>query len=465
MKQLFILPILFSLTNNLLAQKTSDTSFLKTLPKKLDEFIVSGSGDSKFNGSVLISQKGEIVLQKGYGFKKTLPPLLNDTNTIFQIGSISKQFTAVVILKLQEEGKLSLHDKVSKYLPDYRYGKEVSLEQLLTHTSGIYNYTDDITADDSALVCNPITKKTILDAFYNKPLAFKPGKEFSYDNSGYYLLGLIIEKITSKPYEQIVRDKVFEPLGMTHSGFNFRNINDSLKAIGYKNINETPNDLAQRWDSTVTYAAGGIFSTTSDLQKWTRAIKYKQIISESSWKQMFTPHLANYGFGWWINNFYDKRYYMHSGNLPGFQSSLTYYPDEDASIILLQNSGTGSSGDGAGLLLLQTGLASILFNKPYFISKNAVEVKLSDSILQQYVGTYELDRGHIGIVTLENGYLQIVTPTGGVPKKSPLFAENETNFFLKVINLKIEFIKDKNGKVTHLIFHANGIDEISKKVK
>ncbi len=464
MKRLLVLLTSLMFLSNLNAQQTTDTSSLKSLAKKLDEFITSSSGDFKFNGSVLISQKGEIILQKGYGSENIAAHLLNDSNTVFQIGSMTKQFTAAVILKLQEEGKLSVQDKLSKYLPDYHYGNKISLEDLLTHTSGIYNYTNDIDAEDSAIVCNPINKKVILDAFYNKSLDFKPGSKFSYDNSDYYLLGLIIEKITSEPYEQVVREIIFEPAKMTHSGFNFRNINDSSKAIGYEKISDTP-IIAQRWDSTVTYAAGGIYSTTGDLYRWAKAIRNKQILSESSWKQMFIPHLANYGYGWWINNYYDKKYFMHSGVLPGFTSYFIYYPDEDVNVIILQNSGTGRSVDYANMMIMGTGVSAILFNKPYTTNKDAVEITLPDSVLKQYVGTYALDKKHLSIVTLEDDHLQIVTPAGAIPKKSTLFAETENHFFLKGINLKLEFVKDSNGNVTQLVYHMNGIDEINKKIK
>ena len=250
---------------------------------------------------------------------------------------------------------------------------------------------------------------------------------------------------------------------MIHSGFNFRNINDSFKAIGYKKIGDTPT-IAQRWDSTVTYAAGGIYSTTGDLYKWAKTITNKQILSESSWKQMFTAHLGNYGYGWWINNYYDKRYFMHLGVLPGFTSYFIYYPDEAVNIIMLQNSGAGGSIDYANMMVMATGLSAILFNKPYTTNKDAIEVTLPDSVLKQYVGTYALDKRHLSIVTLENGHLQMLTPAGAIAKKSTLFAESDNHFFLKGINLKLEFVKDSSGNVTQLIYHMNGINEINKKI-
>jgi CubicO group peptidase (beta-lactamase class C family) len=215
------------------AQQPNDS-----LAQKLDEYLVSANNFYKFNGSALIAENGKIIFQKSYGVKNVATHSLNDSNSIFQIGSVTKQFTAAVILKLQEEGKLSVQDKLSKYFSEFKYADEITLENLLTHTSGIYNYTNDIDDNDSAIVCNPVNKQLLLDIVFKKPLDFKPGTQFAYDNSGYYLLGLIIEKVTGKSYEQNIRDIIFTPLQMTHSLFDFRNSKDTNIAIGYKKLNE-----------------------------------------------------------------------------------------------------------------------------------------------------------------------------------------------------------------------------------
>ena len=208
------------------AQQPNDS-----LAQKLDEYLVSANSFYKFNGAALIAEKGKIIFHKSYGFKNVATHSLNDSNSIFQIGSVTKQFTATVILKLQEEGKLTVQDKLSKYFPEFKYADEITLENLLTHTSGIYNYTNDIDDNDSAIVCNPVNKQLLLDIVFKKPLDFKPGTQFAYDNSGYYLLGLIIEKVTGKSYEQNIRDIIFTPLQMTHSLFDFRNSKDTNIAI------------------------------------------------------------------------------------------------------------------------------------------------------------------------------------------------------------------------------------------
>lgn len=432
------------------------------LAKKLDKYLVSANKFYKFNGSALIAQHGEILLEKSYGFKDFSKKVLNDSNTIFQICSVTKQFTATVILKLQEEGKLSIRDKLSNYFPEFNYADKITLENLLTHTSGIYNYTNDIDENDSVIVCHPVSKQLALDIMFKHKLDFKPGTRFSYDNSGYYLLGLIIEKVTGKSYEQNVRDIIFSPLQMTHSLFDFKNSNDTNIATGYKKLNEDKQLVATgwRWDSTVSYSAGGIWSTTGDMYRWAKAIANKEILSADSWKAAFTPLLGHYGYGWWIDTLFGKKYVMHSGGLPGFMAYFCYYPDEDATIILLNNEGWLDEG----LTNINANLSAILFNKPYeFMDKHNV-IKLPDSVLRKYIGRYDFDKKHHAYITLENGSLQIEAPQGGLPK-SPLFAEDENNFYLKIIDARIEFVKDASGNITELISHYNGKDEVCKKVR
>jgi len=433
-----------------------------SITQKLDEYLHAANKVNKFNGNALIAQKGKILLQKSYGYKNFAAHVLNDSNTIFQIGSITKQFTAAVILKLQEEGKLSVHDKLSAYFPQFKYAGEITIENLLTHTSGIYNYTIDIDDQDSAIACNPINKQLLLDLMFKHRLDFKPGSQFRYDNSGYYLLGLIIEKVTGKSYEQNVRDIIFTPLQMNHSLFDFSHSLDTNIATGYQTINASMQKEASawRWDSTVTYAAGAIWSTTGDMYKWAQAIADKKILSADSWKAMLTPHLDKYGYGVYIDSLFGKQTISHGGGIPGFIAYLCYYPQEDVTIILLNNEGDF----GEALNGMNADLSAIIFHKPYELMRDDAGIKLSDEVLKKYVGVYEFDKKHHAIVTLENGQLQAEAPEGGLPK-SPLIAEDENNFYLKIINARIEFIKDESGNITGLISHYFGKDEVLKKIK
>ncbi len=432
------------------------------LTQKLDEYLVSANKFYKFNGTVLVAQHEKILLQKSYGYKNITAHVLNDSNTIFQIGSITKQFTATVILKLQEEGRLSAQDKLSKFFPEFKYADKITLENLLTHTSGIYNYTNDIDAEDSAIVCNAVNKQLVLDIIFKHALNFKPGAQFQYSNSNYYLLGLIIEKVTGRSYEQNVRDIIFTPLQMTHSLFDFRHAEDTNIATGYQTLNDTNQIIASawRWDSTVTYAAGGIFSTTGDMYKWAQAVANKKILSADSWKAAFTPHLEHYGYGWFIDSLFGEINVAHGGGIPGFMAYLCYYPTKDVTIILLNNKGWFDDA----LNGINANLSAILFHQPYELMRVHSETKLADSILKKYVGEYVFDKKHHAFVTLENDTLQIAAPAGNLPK-SPLFAEDENNFWLKIIDARIEFTKDTAGNITGLISHYLGKNEICKKIK
>jgi len=435
---------------------------LDSVSQKLDEYLLAANKVNKFNGNALIVQNGKILLQKSYGYKNFAAHILNDSNTIFQIGSITKQFTATVILKLQEEGKFSVNDTLSKYFPEFKYAKEITIENLLTHTSGIHNYTADIDEEDSALVCNPVDKQLALDIIFKHNLDFKPGTQFSYDNSGYYLLGTIIEKVTGKSYEQNVHDIIFTPLQMNHSLFDFKHSTDTNIATGYQILNDSIKKEASawRWDSTITYAAGAIWSTTSDMYKWSQAIANKKIISADSWKVMTTQYLEKYIYCFYIDLMFGKQIISHGGGIPGFISYLCYYTDENVTIILLNNEGWFDEAMNG----INADVSAIIFHKPYEIMSNHVGIKLPDDVLIKYVGQYDFDKKHHVYITLENNQLQMEAPQGGLPK-SPLFADDETNFYLKIINARIEFVKDSSGNIIQLISHYFGKADVCKKVK
>ena len=232
--------------------------------------------------------KDQILLNKGYGFSNMTTKLKHSRHTVSD-SFCGKNIYFNGDFKLQEEGKLSIDDKLSKYFPDYPNGDKIKIEYLLSHTSGIHNYTDDVGIEDSAIINHPVSKQRVLDQFMNKPLEFKPGSRFSYNNSGYFLLGMIIEKVTGKPYESVVRDVIFDPLGMNHSGFDYLGLPDSIKASGYQFWNDHEAVPYHFYDSTYAYSAGSIYSTTTDLYKYAQAISSNQILSAESYKQAFTP--------------------------------------------------------------------------------------------------------------------------------------------------------------------------------
>jgi len=442
------------------AQQKNDSG---NLSKRIDEYINSAVNLGKFNGTVLVAQKGKIILEKGYGWRNFSTRTLNDSNSVFQIGSLTKPFTAMVILKLQEGGKLSVNDRLSKYFPQQKGAERITLQNLLDHTSGLNNYTDIIGPEDSAIICHPVSQQRVMDIFKQKPLAFKPGTKFEYCNSGYFLLGVIIEKVTGLSYEQAVRQLIFSPLHMDHTGFDFINLQTPAKATGYLSPDTDKPERAVLMDSTVTYAAGAIYSTVGDLYKWATAIGKGEILSKRSWEQAFTPHLEHYGDGWWTDTLFGEKYITHSGGLQGFMSNFMYFPDKNITIILLNNFGNY----GGSLWDFTVGISAILFGKPYALYEKHTEIKADKALLKQYAGTYRYNAGHQLMVTFKDDklFVEASNPNDKLPQVE-LHGLSESKFYMNEAQLQFEFVKDASGKILKVItYNTHGKDAEWVKVK
>jgi CubicO group peptidase (beta-lactamase class C family) len=439
------------------AQTLTANHAAQPIADQLNDYLASAVAAYKFNGVALVAKKGEVLLHKAYGWRNVAAQAPNDTSTRFPILSITKSFTAMVLLKLQEQNKLSLNDKLSKYFPDFPNGDKITVEQLISHTSGIYNYTDDIGEEDSALVNHPISRQLFLDIVYNKPPNFSPGKGFAYNNSGYYLAGLVVEKATGKSYEQNVRELIFDPLGMSRSGFAFNGLPEAEKATGYQFLTDQQQKPYTYLDSTVGYSAGAIYSTTGDLYNWTQAIAQQQLLSPASWKQALTRKAGDYGLGFRLNNFFGRDYIKHSGGYPGFVSEFVYYPKQEVTIILLKNSGTY----GEDVWPVTMGISSIVFGLPYDRWTRRTEIKLPLDQLQPKVGTYAVGKLKIAFVVKENRLYEVLP--GG--QELLLLAESEDSFYLENFNTHIRFEKDSKGVYEKVVIHEHGKDYELKKTK
>lgn len=427
----------------------------QTLADKLDSYFTAAQQADKFNGSVLIMQNGQPLLNKGVGFNNFESKKPDDANTIYQIGSVTKQFTSTIILKLAEQNKLALNDKLSKYFPSFPNGNKITVEHLLTHTSGIWNYTRDqkLMSTD---VDRPHTSEEMMNLFKDKPLDFEPGTKYSYSNSGYMMLGYIIEKVTGKKYERMVRDQIFVPLKMTHSGFDFTHLSSPDKATGYQSLTLNSASKAVIVDSTVSFSAGALFATTGDLYKWNQSITSNKILKKESLTNAFTPRKDKYGLGWIIDTFAGRQVITHDGGIHGFLSSNSIFPNDQISITLLSNSNSTKMGDVSGDVF------AILFDRPYKLPQVKEQVIVDRSLLQQYVGEYELTPGFKITVSIKDGKF-FGQATGQPPFE--MFAKNESQFFLKVVDAQVDFFKNDKGEVEKMVFHQNGRDLPGKKIK
>lgn len=447
MRKLLCLGLLLGSFHHAVAQDTTTA--------KLDALVSAYSKLHKFNGTVLVVQKGKIVLDKAYGYQRTADKTLNETGTIFQLGSVTKQFTATAILKLEEQKKLSLQDKLSKYFPDYPKGDSITIENLLTHTSGIFNYTNDREFMEKE-VAIPASREKIMALFKDKPLNFSPGSKWDYSNSGYSMLGYIIEKAAGKPYEKVMREYIFGPLHMDHTGFDFKNLKDSKKSTGYFNISDTSSTLAPSVDSTVSYAAGAMYSTTADLYKWHQAAQQYKIISKADWERAYTPFKNNYGYGWISDSIAGKRKVSHGGGIHGYVTSLARVPEDDVCIIVLDNAADKDVGKIGDALL------AVLYGKPYELPKERIAIQVPEATLKQYEGEYNLFPNFNIVMTVKDGML-MGQPTG--QPQSPLFAEKKDFFFLKIVDAQVGFTRNDKQEVTGLILYQNGRETPGKKIK
>ena len=408
-----------------------------------------------FNGSVLVAQKGTILLQKGYGYKDVTQKTRVDANSLYQYGSVTKEFTATLIMYLQEKGKLSIQDKLSKYFPELPFADSVTIYHLLTHTSGIYNYTRDGDFMKSEAV-KPATKEKIFALFKSKPLEFTPGSKFSYSNSGYSLLGYIIEKATGKPYESLMREIILKPLGMQTAGFDFTSNHSADKTTGYNFIKGDKFETAGVVDSSVAYAAGSLYGSVKDLYLWHQALQKNQLLSTASWKQVYTPLHSKYAFGWQIDTVYGKPVAEHGGGIFGYTSMIKRFPKDDVVIIVLSNNSSPRSQELAGKL------AALVFGQPTEWPKKKVFVQIPEEKLKQYVGDYELRPNFVISIMLEDGILK-GQPTG--QPKSDLLAEDENKFYVEEADADVSFVKDASGVVTALKLTQRGRTQEAKKIK
>jgi CubicO group peptidase (beta-lactamase class C family) len=274
------------------------TSRAQNLGTNLDEYLQATANLQRFSGTVLVARDGSLLLDKGYGKANLELEVPNTPKIKFRLGSITKQFTATAILLLQEKGLLSVDDAVCKYISDCPpIWSDIKIHHLLTHTSGIFTKSPDYTKT----MMVQATPESIIARVKGLPLDFKPGEKFSYSNSGYILLGMIIEKVSGKTYAQYLDENIFKPLKMASTGYDSTSRIIPDRAEGYsRNDGKLAN--AEFLDMSIPFAAGALYSTVGDLYIWDQALNSDRILSQKSKDQMFTPFKQNYAYGWGVDS-------------------------------------------------------------------------------------------------------------------------------------------------------------------
>jgi len=425
------------------------TSFAqKNYSQELDRYVQAQMNVKGFSGAVLVMKKNLVLLKKGYGLADREWNIANTTDTKFRIGSITMQFTAACILQLTEQGKLNTDDRLSKFIPGFPKGDSVTIHMLMNHTSGIASYTD--VKEFANIATLSWSKDSILSFFKNRPYNFSPGSKFQYNNSGFFLLGYIIEKVSGQSYNDYLRQHIFDKTGMVNTGVDRPDSILSLRARGYKKVtNKFINSdyISPAW----LYSAGILYSTLDDLYKWDRALYTTTILSATSKQKMFVPGKNNYGYGITIDSLEKHLRIWHNGAIPGFLSNISRFVNEDVCIIVLANDQVNLSNTLPISDVVADGLADIVFDLPAEVPYVHKEVKIDPALLDRYPGKYK------AFLTLEvikkDG--KLYRHRDGTPDIE-LKPESETKFFYDDdSDRQLEFEVDKTGKVTRIWFINN----------
>lgn len=423
---------------------------------RMEQLIEYYVKDKQFMGAILIAQQGQIILNKGYGYANLEWKIPNTPTTKFRIASLTKQFTAASILLLEEQGKLKTTDYISKYMLDApSTWNKVTLFHLLNHTSGIPNYTKF--PGFEAFTTIPRTPTQQIDFFRDKPLNFQPGIDFEYNNSGYVLLGYLIEKISGQSYQDFVVNSIFKPLKMNDSGYDSNSEIILHRTAGYM---FSPNGIrnSDYLDMSIPYSAGSLYSTTQDLLRWEQGLFGGQILPAESFKKMMEPYKNDYGFGVRIYSLDGHKAISHAGGTSGFNTKLIYFPDDKLTVIVLAN--LNALGYVAQDLCLK--LVSLAHGRTVTLPSERKELTLSCESLAKYIGTYNIEpyAGAYGLTSLrqfiisqENGYL--ILQEANQPNIK-LFSESETKFFGKIPDIQINFYKNEQGQISHFLLHQDG---------
>ncbi len=402
--------------------------------------------------SVLIAQKGEIIFQKSYGMAEMESGRPLTPNSLFRIGSVSKQFTATAILLLVQDDLLSLDSKLSEFYPDIANADRISIRQMLNHTAGIRSYTENLSFTDSVTFYVAPERLERIIAGYKAD--FEPGEDCVYSNSGYFLLGRIAEKVSGKGLADLWQERIFEPLEMSRSSVydNRLRIARPDEAYGYS-WEDTHYVRALNWDMSWAGGAGNIASTTEDLYRWNEGLFGGKVLSEGMMREAHSPGILNngstarmmgtgYGFGWMLHEFRGLKVISHTGGLHGFQSNLLRIPEHDITVVVLLNTLPHKEGSAVGVSEV---ISEIFFYELMSAHNRSEQVEIDPALLPDYAGRYAYPGGAVMTVRVEGDQLfaQIV----GQPEFE-LFAEAPDVFFWKVVSAKIEFVRNDQGKVT-----------------
>lgn len=429
-----------------------------TVSKRLDQVATSFTKGHAFMGTVLVTDGSNTLLNKGYG-EANLEWGIPDTPEVkFRIGSLTKQFTATLLLLEQQEGRVSVHDPVKKYLADAPAAWDsITLSDLLHQTSGIPDFIFDPHYQEWRMAAHTPAEEMAL--FKDKPLHFTPGSQFEYSNSNYIVLGIILEKVSGKKYGQLLSDQILQPLGMKNSGLDSDDAVLLKRASGYE---PSRGDLvpARSSSMSVGWAAGCMFSTTGDLSRWERGLFSGKLLNAESLTKMITPAKSGYADGVFVNQRDGLMTVEHGGSIEGFNTYMLHSKTRDITIIVLSN----VSGDAPDKMAID--LLDVTLGKPVVLATFRTARPYPQADLEKLRGEYEVS-AQLSLTIKPSGNGLMVQASG----QPPMFFSYEgpvnehPQFFTKALDAQIEFLPNERARVSDLVLHLGGQSMNAKRLR
>ena len=427
------------------------------LKTRLDQIASSYTGKNAFMGTVLVVEGDRVLLDKGYGMASLEWQIPNAPDAKFRLGSLTKQFTAALILLLQQDGKLNVNDPVGKYLDNTPpTWAKITLANLLGHTSGIPNFTGFKEFREWSM--SPHTPEEEIAFFRDKPLDFQPGTLWRYSGLyGFDVLARIVEIVSGQPYDQFLKQHIFDPLGMKDTGLDNDDLVLAKRAEGYR-PGPIGLELARSESMTIPWSAGALYSTTGDLLKWEHGLFGGKILSADSLKLMTTPGKGDYGFGVFIQTQDGVRVVSHGGGIEGFNTQLEYAPKKEIAVVVLSNVNGGAPEQMGGQMM------DTVLGKPVVLPNERKAVTIAKEALTKFVGVYDLAPTFSITIAVAEDHL---TGQGTGQQPIDMIYQGERGghpvFYASQPNAEIEFVPDANGNIASLILHQNGHDTPAKK--
>lgn len=418
--------------------------FGQSLEKELDALLTRTFPSQAPGAAVLVAKANKVLYKKAFGKANLELNVALKPGHIFRIGSITKQFTACAILKLAEEGKLSLQSDLTEFIGDYP-AQGITIEHLLTHTSGINTGAGAWTPETRKL---DFTPRALIDSFKFRPPDFLPGASFRYNNNGYLLLGYIVELVSGMPYEEYISRYFFKPLGMKNSGYDNTSLVPPGRASGYQRDNDLYSN-AGYLSMTQPYSAGSLFSTVEDLYTWNKALTAGKVINKESLRKAQTSYTLNngkptgYGYGWWLGNIQGSPCIKHDGLINGFSTFALYLPQEKIFVAVLTNCENNNPE------IIGSEIAGITIGKPYHTN----EIGLTIEQLKSYAAVYESASEGQRTVSYEDGRLLYFVKGGAKARLIPF--ETDRFYFENSLDI-VEFLRKKDGEITGMTLETAG---------